>query len=125
VGVDPDQPVNPDVLLVESNDTLRSVVTRLLEDAGYRVRTAADAETALNALHDGASQVPLIISDIRLPGINGFDFAEELRRRFPTQRVLFISGHPHDWRSPHVHPLLRKPFERDALLGEVRRILAA
>jgi two-component system, cell cycle sensor histidine kinase and response regulator CckA len=121
--LDSDPPDNPDVLLVENNDTLRSVVTRVLEDAGYRVRTAPDPRTALKALHDGASRVPLIITDIRMDGMSGFAFAEELVRRYPTQRVLFISGHPDDWTLTLIHPLLRKPFDRATLLDEVRRLL--
>ena len=66
------------VLLVEDDHTIRSLLRLLFEDDGYEVREAADGPGALRAFASGA--IDLVILDLRLPGMSGFDICREIRK---------------------------------------------
>ena len=66
------------VLLVEDDHTIRSLLRLLFEDDGYEVREAADGASALNAFAGGA--IDLVILDLRLPGMSGFDVCRAMRK---------------------------------------------
>ncbi|RMF05607.1 MAG: hybrid sensor histidine kinase/response regulator, partial [Alphaproteobacteria bacterium] len=68
----------PRVLLVDDSAFFRNMLKPLLAAAGYRVTTVADAEAALRLREDGAT-FDLIVSDIEMPGLSGFDFAERVK----------------------------------------------
>jgi PAS domain S-box-containing protein len=116
------------ILLVEDEDELRAFAAEALEDLGYRVLEAWDAETALNLL-DREGHIALLFTDVVLPGgTNGRALADEIVRRLPETRVLFTTGYTrnaivHQGRlDPGVH-LLGKPFSYSELAVKVRRVL--
>lgn len=78
------------VLLVEDDLLLRMSVARGLERLGYRVRHAADGEQALARL--AAEQPALMVSDIRMPGLDGVELTRRARGLYPGLRVLLVSG---------------------------------
>jgi two-component system cell cycle sensor histidine kinase/response regulator CckA len=80
------------ILLVEDEAVLRGSLARHLGARGHRVVEAADAGTAL-ALHDRASALDLLLTDVRLPGMDGPALAEHLRARTPGIGVLFMTGY--------------------------------
>jgi nitrogen-specific signal transduction histidine kinase/ActR/RegA family two-component response regulator len=109
------------VLLVEDEGLVRQVATRILERAGFRVLSAANAPDALEIA--GRQRPEILVSDIRLPGIgDGISLAEALHERWPDLPVLLMTGYtervPPAWAA-----LLAKPYEADDLIGEVRRLL--
>ena len=66
------------VLIVEDDHAIRSLLRLLFEDDGYEVREAADGVTALQAFE--SSSLDLVILDLRLPGMSGFDVCREIRK---------------------------------------------
>lgn len=78
------------ILLVDDEDDLRNAGKLLLEVHGYEVLCAEDGFEGLAALKQ--SLPDLIISDLRMPNMNGFEFLSVVRRRFPTIPVIVISG---------------------------------
>ncbi|HXY70568.1 MAG TPA: PAS domain S-box protein [Gemmatimonadales bacterium] len=95
------------VLLVEDNDAVRRAFERLLLRLGYDVRAVASAEEA-EAL-PMPQPIALLLTDMVLPGVSGAVLAARLRERWPTLRVIFMSGYTED-------EVLRKK----AALGEER-----
>jgi CheY-like chemotaxis protein len=98
-----------------------------LESAGYRVRVAADGREAL-AIVDSLRQPPdLLVTDVVMPGLSGTSLADTLRSRWPSLKVMFISGYAADCVSrgdlPDEVQLLDKPFTPAALLAKVREVL--
>lgn len=82
------------ILLVEDDEEVATLVSEMLRELGYSVTRAASSEAALGALADGRI-VDLVFSDIMMPGpMNGFDLAQEIRRRRPHQKILLTSGYP-------------------------------
>src|SRR5438270_13820986 len=78
------------ILLVDDEPSVREIGTALLESQGYEVLSVADGFEGLNALKQSLPDI--IISDLRMPNMNGFEFLSVVRRRFPTIPVIVISG---------------------------------
>jgi DNA-binding NtrC family response regulator len=72
---------------------VRSIVADILCDAGYEVAKASSAAAALDALAHGDERAELILVDIAMPGVNGVELAEIVRRTWPTLPVLLMTGY--------------------------------
>jgi signal transduction histidine kinase/DNA-binding response OmpR family regulator len=116
------------ILLVEDEASLRELVATLLTRLGYRVSAAASGQEAL-ALVQGRSLEPaLLLTDVIMPGMNGAQLAQCLRRSYPALRVLYMSGYPDEAISRHgvlapATPFIAKPFTEAALALKVRETL--
>ena len=81
------------IMLVEDNATVRGLANRVLCSLGYRVFVAGHPSEAIAFAQRVGDEIDLLVSDVVMPGINGYDLAAALRRRFPSLKVLFMSGH--------------------------------
>lgn len=114
----------PVVLLIEDDAAVRDVVCRLLQAHGYDVRSAESGEAALEV--ERSIAIDLVVSDVVLPGRDGFQVVAEIRRRSPHVPAIFISGQFDAAMAvtagiPADTPFLRKPFP---LMDLVRLIQA-
>jgi DNA-binding response OmpR family regulator len=115
-----------DVLIVEDDPVLRRTIAFALQSEGYSVMGARDGADALRVL--GSATPWLILLDLRLPGMNGIDFAAEVHARgIPTQ-IAVVTG-TRDARQAALEigatDYLAKPFEVDDLVSLVHRHRAA
>jgi len=118
------------VLLAEDNPMVRSVVSRMLREAGYRVLEGADGESALEVATKEAGTIDLLVTDLAMGRMGGIELAKRLGELRPKVRVLFISGFSWDSSLPALNPdrgvdFLQKPFTPDALIATTARLLAA
>jgi two-component system, cell cycle sensor histidine kinase and response regulator CckA len=116
------------VLVVDDEDTVRTVVSRTLQNEGYEVLVACEGREALRELDEVGGAVDLIITDLVMPGIGGRVLAQELEQRYPRLPVIWISGHPREVEVPHElpgqeRPFLMKPVPPAVLLDTVVRVL--
>jgi CheY-like chemotaxis protein len=115
----------PTVLIVEDEDSLRSALRRLLQNEGYTVLEASNGAKALEFLTGTeAAGVKLVLTDLRMPVMDGRQLAAALARMRPTLPIIFMSGFTAqlmDMRlvSPHL-AFLPKPFRNDDLLATIR-----
>jgi CheY-like chemotaxis protein len=115
------------VLLVEDEAVVRSVVERTLQRAGYSVVVATSGDEALELTqHD--SRFDLLISDVVMPGVSGWELGKRLRGRWPKLRILYMSGYTEDVVNDDGvaglgAPFLQKPFLPVDLLAAVRKLL--
>ena len=103
----------PVVLLIEDDAAVRDVVCRLLQAHGYEVLSAESGEEALEL--ERAASIDLVVSDVILPGRDGFQVVAEIRRRSPHVAALFMSGQFDATMAmtaglPADTAVLRKPF---------------
>ncbi len=116
------------VLLVEDDDAIRAIARRSLAEAGYRVIDAASAGDALQ-IAQGGERIDLLLTDVILPGSNGWELSLELSRPRPGMHVLFMSGYAAAQGGgkllPEGVPFLGKPFAPADLLRAVRTVLDA
>lgn len=116
------------ILLVEDEDAVRHATVRILERLGYRVLQAQDAGVALDLIEQESEPIELLLTDVVLPGMQGHEMAQEVRRRRPQIRVLFASGYSedvvlHGHGLEHGVSVIQKPFSVEALASAVRRAL--
>jgi DNA-binding response OmpR family regulator len=116
------------VLAVEDDPLVRDVTARALRSGGYQVTVASGGAEALEAAARLAGPLRLLVTDVVMPGMDGRALADELARRHPGLRVLFLSGYTQDVISHHGVldagvEFLHKPFTTAALLARVRALL--
>jgi two-component system chemotaxis sensor kinase CheA len=108
------------ILVVDDEAIVRSWIGRLLEEAGYEVELATDGTEALRLAEHGFD---LIVTDVRMPLMDGWQLGKRLREAWPGLPVLYISGYDVQQSAPGPHAFLRKPFESDDLLRRVADLL--
>ena len=81
----------PSILLVDDDTDLLRLLTMRLSAAGYQVSTAESAEAALAQL--AVAQPTLVISDVRLPGLDGLQLFDEIRAQHPALPVILLTAH--------------------------------
>jgi DNA-binding NtrC family response regulator len=109
----------PHLLLVDDEEALRSVVAERLRDTGYEVTEAADGEAAVKALDGFAFDV--IVSDLRLPGVDGREVIETALTRYPGIVAIVVTGYGTvkdavDMTKMGVADFIAKPFQFDELM---------
>jgi signal transduction histidine kinase len=115
------------ILLVEDQTSLRELFEVMLKQDGYRVLTGDSPQKALEVARSYTGDLHLLMTDVILPGMNGFSLAEQLRKDRPGVNVLFVSGFTENVASPEGTlgagtGFLQKPFSHQQLhqkLGEI------
>lgn len=119
------------ILIVEDNADIRDTFRMLFELEGFEVRLASDGEDALQRLDDERGAPCLILLDLSMPVMNGWEFLDELRARHDGAdipvAVLSANVEPgvsRDLKNRYGVRVLRKPAPVDALLGIARNCRA-
>ncbi|MFC0243786.1 hybrid sensor histidine kinase/response regulator [Rhodopseudomonas telluris] len=99
------------VLMVEDNPDVASAGAMLLEELGYRVKWAPDAETALSEVENDG--IDIVFSDIVMPGrMDGLGLARRLKRKYPSLPIILTTGYSDAvLRTDVEFPMVRKPYE--------------
>jgi signal transduction histidine kinase/ActR/RegA family two-component response regulator len=117
------------VLLVEDEDAVRRVAERFLRRQGYDVLVASGGAEALVIAATAGRPLALLFTDVMMPGMNGFELAEQLRRLQPEIKVLFVSGYTGDYLQTQTGELpagthfLYKPYQLSRTAQMIREIL--
>jgi len=117
------------ILVVDDTREVRSLVARVLENQGYNVLEASEGQQALAICHDLNGRVDLLLTDIKMPGMDGVELARRIKSSYSHMRVLYISGQCEgDELQAHLcqkgFGFLPKPFLPQALIDMVKQILA-
>lgn len=115
------------VILVADDEVLvRNVVTLLMQREGHYVLSAADGQEGLELSRQYPGPIDLLITDVRMPRMNGMDLCDHLMEERPGIKVLVISAADlNELVSQNVNlPFLPKPFDGDTLKARVREILS-
>jgi CheY-like chemotaxis protein len=117
------------ILVVDDEPALVALVRTMLWRAGYNVLEAGSGEEALRVAAEEKGQIKLLLSDVLMPEMNGYELAARLRESRPEMKVLFMSGYRDrvifDSTGVAVedHPLVRKPFTQFALVSKIAEVL--
>lgn len=121
--------VGASILLVDDEPALRGLVERVLTRAGHSVRVAGNGKEARAQFDRMQPPTELLICDLELPDVGGLELAREFKPKQPALAVLFISGRGGEdplraKLEAEGQKLLGKPFTSQALLEQVRMVLA-
>jgi len=116
------------ILVVEDEDAVRGLTSRILQKQGYRVIAAQHGREAMDIATREEGHIDLVLTDIVMPGMNGRGLVERLAGIRPRIKSLYMSGYTDDdiVRRGFIEPsksFLQKPFTSEALLQTVRKVL--
>lgn len=116
------------ILLVEDEESLRTLAARILGQCGYRVLPATDAAEALALSQRHEGPIHLMVTDVVMPGTSGPELAKRLGPLRPEMKVLYMSGYTENGIVRHGvleedTSFLQKPFDRKGLARKVREVL--
>ena len=113
---------NRKILVVDDEASVRKMIVSILAFAGYqKIMEAGDGIAACELMSECASELKLVITDIRMPRMNGAELTTRIRADYPEIKVLCVSAYS-DPLSPNGHYFLAKPFTPKALLAMVRDV---
>jgi CheY-like chemotaxis protein len=116
----------PVVLLVEDELLVRMAAADDLQDAGFHVLEAANADVALAVLESCSNDVQVLFTDIDMPGsMNGLDLAESVQQRWPHISLLISSAYhkPHPGQMPDEGRFVPKPYSREDVVQHIRELV--
>lgn len=116
------------VLVVEDEPMVRDVARATLERQGYEVLTADNGVDGLRVAHDAGARLSLVVTDVVMPQMGGWEMAELLRRERPGMKILFTSGYNEEiagagGRVDQGIDFLPKPYLPAVLTERVRQVL--
>ena len=113
------------VILIADDEALIRIVARIaLEKKGYFILTCQDGEEALHISRSFPGIIHAVLSDVKMPKVNGLELREQILAERPGIKVLLMSGQM-DSRLPSNVEFLRKPFGPSVLQDRMRALLAS
>ncbi len=121
--------VQPSILVIDDDETIRALLRTILEREGYRVVDAPDGSSGIRRYQE--SPTDLVITDLIMPGKEGIETIRDLRREFPHVKIIAVSGGGRIGPDSYLKMAkgvgalrtLSKPFDRLALLKAVEEVL--
>lgn len=117
------------ILLVDDEAAVRTTTRRLLERHGWRAIEASDGDEAFALFLTHRDRISVLLTDVRMPGVDGVELVRRVRRVAPEFPVLFFSGYDEldqaDAADVSNVPLIAKPFSVHDLLNGLRAVMRA
>lgn len=116
------------ILLVEDDKTILEFAKKLLEELGYNVEAVNDPKQALELINQPDKKFDLLLTDVIMPDMSGKDLAEEIKKKMPHLKVLYMSGYTANAIAHHgvldkgVN-YIQKPFSIQQIAGKLRQVL--
>jgi CheY-like chemotaxis protein len=117
----------PSVLVVEDDESMRTLLKRMLERNGFAVITAINGRDGVERFRE--REVDIVVTDMMMPELDGAELIRALRGKWPDVRIIAISGVEYPYLRMAIgcgaKATLRKPVEASQLVQTVQRVLAA
>jgi two-component system cell cycle response regulator CpdR len=116
------------ILIAEDNEAIRGLVVRALSDDGHDLVATADGAAALEALKTHNGEFDLLLTDVKMPVMDGIALALCAGRDHPEIAIMLMTGYADQRERAHgldalVHDVIAKPFSLEQIKGAVREAL--
>lgn len=122
----PDEAQKQTILVVDDNAADRRLMSYVLADEGYRVLEADSGEAGLSVFKQHLNEIHLIVTDIYMPGMDGVEFIQNVRRLSSSPKVIFTSGYKPRLAvesEQHLAEFIEKSPDTVRFLQKVREVL--
>ncbi|MBX3597456.1 MAG: response regulator [Rhizobiaceae bacterium] len=118
------------ILIVEDDESVRAMTSRALKNIGHAIEEAADGVQGLECIHACGADYDLVVSDIRMPEMDGIEMAKEAARAYPGLKIMLVTGYADqreraDELNGIIQDVMQKPFALADFRSRVSRLLAA
>jgi two-component system, cell cycle sensor histidine kinase and response regulator CckA len=117
------------ILVVDDEEAVRRLACRMLTWTGYQALEASHGREAIATIEQHAGSVHLVLTDIKMPGMNGRELGRQVEQRWPGKPILYMSGFASEVFEGGLletgAPFLSKPFTQDDLAHKVRTLLGS
>jgi two-component system cell cycle response regulator CpdR len=118
------------ILIAEDNDDIRGLVVRALSDDGHDLVATENGVAALEALNQHSGAFDLLLTDVKMPLMDGIALALAAGRDHPDMAIMLMTGYADQRERTHgldalVHDVIAKPFTLEQIKGAVREALVA
>jgi CheY-like chemotaxis protein len=107
------------IMVVDDNDDVRCATAAILSRNGHKVITAGNGTTAIGLVREMRCSLNLLLTDLQMPGMDGYDVISEVRAICPQVAVLVMTGSNAEVEGV---PILRKPFTVHGLLAAIEDV---
>ena len=116
------------ILIAEDDDAIRNMVVRALGEDGHDLTATADGDAALKELNSDQGHFDLLLSDVKMPAMDGIELAMAAGRDHPDMAIMLMTGFADQRERSHqldalVHDVIAKPFSVEQIKGAVREAL--
>jgi two-component system cell cycle sensor histidine kinase/response regulator CckA len=115
------------VLVVDDEEAVRHLASRMLTFSGYQTLEASHSREAIATLEQHAGAIHLVLTDIKMPGMNGRELGQQIETRWPGKPILYMSGFASEVFQGGIleagAPFIAKPFTQDDLAAKVKTML--
>jgi CheY-like chemotaxis protein len=115
--------------VVDDEEAVRHLACRMLTFTGYQALEASHGREAIATIEQHAGAIHLVLTDIKMPGMNGRELGRHVEQRWPGKPILYMSGFASEVFQGGLleagAPFLSKPFTQDDLTQKVRSLLGA
>ena len=115
------------VLVVDDEEAVRHLASRMLTFTGYQALEASHGREAIATIEQHAGAIHLVLTDIKMPGMSGPELGRHVEQRWPGKPILYMSGFASEVFQGGLleagAPFLSKPFTQDDLTQKVRSLL--
>jgi two-component system, cell cycle response regulator CpdR len=116
------------ILIAEDDDTLRELLVRALGEDGHVLTESVDGATALDALSESNGEFDLLLSDVKMPNVDGIELALATGRNHPDIAIMLMTGYAEQRERAHgldalVQDVIFKRFSIEQIKGAVREAL--
>ena len=116
------------ILVVEDDEAVRTIATKILSHAGYKVLEAENGRVAVNCFSKQPDAFDLVLMDMVMPKMSGSEAGEEILNIRPDIPILYSSGYSSDWAAPKQsvlnHHIIMKPYASKSLIAKVSSMLS-
>jgi two-component system, cell cycle sensor histidine kinase and response regulator CckA len=116
------------ILVVDDEESVRTIAARMLELFGFSVLLAADGKQGVELFRENKDEIAAVILDLTMPHMNGEEAFREIRRIRSDARVMLVSGYSEQdtadrFAGKNLNGFLQKPFKPDELRDKLRMVL--
>lgn len=128
LGADCEESMKQTILLVEDEEMVRGLMCEVLERDGYKVLSCSHPREGIEASRQHCGRIDLLLTDVVMPGMNGWEMAKRIQEILPKLRVVFMSGYTEhaltrDGEVDSRIEYLQKPFTLRTLREKLTRLL--